>query len=198
MGSGSGSAAVVTTDNATPEAPGGGAVGHAVKTTDKPHGGSGTGTGSGTAKPPAHGKDVTTGGGGAAVDAKDKHKPGDPKSLDDLIDEAAGGSGAKKPAGGDAVKATLDKKELTSSDIRTGMSSVSKRAQACFDKFGVSGTVGIKAVVAPSGQITKVAATGAFAGTPTGECVAAAVSNVSFPAWDGPPMTINYSYLLSE
>jgi hypothetical protein len=158
--------------------------------------------GHGAGKPtPTDGKKIQTGAGGTGALDKgkvpDKHKAGDPKSLDDLIDEAAGGAGSptKKP---DAAKAALDKKELTSSDIRTGMGSVSKRAQACYDKFGVAGTVGVKAVVAPSGAITKVSATGSFAGTPTGDCVASAVSSVSFPAWDGPPMTINYSYLLTE
>jgi hypothetical protein len=125
--------------------------------------------------------------------------PGGPKSLDQLIDDAAGGptgGGGGKPTPAD--KPVLDKKELTSSDIRKGMGSATGQAKACFDQLGVAGTVGVRAVVAPSGQVTKVVATGAFAGTPTGNCVADAVKGVSFPAWDGPPMTINYSYLLSE
>lgn len=130
-----------------------------------------------------------------------KKDPNAPKSLDDLIDEAAGGpggsgGGAKKAPTGD--KPVLDKKELTPQDIRSAMGSVAKRAQACYDKFNQAGTVGVKASVTPSGAITKVTITGAFAGTPTGDCVANVVQNVSFPAWDGAPMTVNYSYLLTE
>lgn len=149
-------------------------------------------------------KDTTAGAGAGATTtttSKVKKNPNEPKSLDDLIDEAAGGpggSGAKKPPAGDSGKPALDKKELTPQDIRSAMGAVAKRAQACYDKFNQAGTVGVKASVAPSGAITKVTITGAFAGTPTGDCVANVVQNVSFPAWDGAPMTVNYSYLLSE
>jgi hypothetical protein len=145
------------------------------------------------------GKDVHKVAPGAGSGAGTK-KPGNgSKSLDDLIDEAAGGpdGATKKPTGGNATP-TIEKKELTSQDIRTAMGSVTKRAQACYDKFNQAGTVGVKASVAPSGKITKVTITGAFAGTPTGDCVASVVEGVSFPAWDGAPMTVNYSYLLSE
>ena len=165
--------------------------GTAPTTTGKLHtDGAGNGVGSGSSatkvdvKKDGKGKKPAPGGGA--------------KSLDDLIDEAAGGSNDQKKPPTDNTKPTIDKKELTSSDIRTAMGSVAKRAQACYDKFNQAGTVGVKASVAPSGQITKVTITGAFAGTPTGECVASVVSGVSFPAWDGAPMTVNYSYLLSE
>ncbi|HTJ46350.1 MAG TPA: hypothetical protein VL463_29800 [Kofleriaceae bacterium] len=140
-------------------------------------------------------------GDGPTTNVVKKKNPNEPKTLDDLIDEAAGGSGAgsgsakKTP---DESKPALEKKELTSQDIRTAMGSVAKRAQACYDKFNQAGTVGVKASVAPSGSITKVTITGAFAGTPTGDCVQSVVQGVSFPAWDGAPMTVNYSYLLTE
>jgi hypothetical protein len=78
------------------------------------------------------------------------------------------------------------------------MGAVQGPAKACYDKYGVAGTVGIKLVVAPTGAISKVQATGAFAGTPTGDCVVDAVQSASFPAWDGAPMTVQYSFLLSE
>ncbi|MCE9579482.1 MAG: hypothetical protein K8W52_40545 [Deltaproteobacteria bacterium] len=178
----SGTGAIAHTDTA--RGGGSGDDHHAVK--GAPHDGT---------KPPAD-KPITAtkpdkGAGGAAPG-------GGAKSLDQLIDDAAGGpttggGGSKAPE-----KAVLDKKELTSNDIRKGMGSATSTAKACFDQFGVAGTVGVRAVVAPSGQVTKVVATGSFAGTPTGSCVAAAVQGVSFPPWDGAPMTINYSYLLSE
>jgi hypothetical protein len=168
--------------------------GDAGRAKDQPPGGTRASGGSGDKN---GGKDAhKTGPGGAAGSGA---KPGGGgKSLDDLIDEAAGGSNdTKKPASGNAAP-VLDKKELTPQDIRTAMGSAAKRAQACYDKFNQAGTVGVKASVAPSGKITKVTITGAFAGTPTGDCVAGVVEGVSFPAWDGAPMTVNYSYLLSE
>ena len=79
------------------------------------------------------------------------------------------------------------------------MSAVAGAAQACYGANGVAGHVKVKATVAPSGSVTKVDATGEFAGTPTGSCVAAVVkAGASFPAWDGAPMTVNYSYTLNE
>lgn len=196
-GSGSAVAAVTPTAAAADPAPPAPPAGNAARTEVKPPGGDDRhavkAAPRDSAKPPA-----------------EKHPPGDAKpdkgaaagagsgkSLDQLIDDAAGGptggGGAKQPE-----KPVIEKKELTSNDIRKGMGSATSTAKACFDQFGVAGTVGVRAVVAPSGQVTKVAATGSFAGTPTGSCVAAAVQGVSFPAWDGAPMTINYSYLLSE
>jgi hypothetical protein len=130
--------------------------------------------------------------------AKPRHKPGEKKSLDDLISEAAGGPDSLVQPKQEAAAAKPSKKELTPRDVRAGMDSVKKRAQACYDKLGVTGTVPIKAVVAPSGKISSVVAKGSFAGTPTGACVAAAVEHAGFPAWDGPPMTINYSFFLSD
>ena len=130
--------------------------------------------------------------------AKPKHKAGEKKSLDDLISEAAGGPDTFVKTKQQTAAAKPSKKELTSRDVRTGMDSVKKRAQACYDKLGVTGTVPIKAVVAPSGKVSSVVAKGSFAGTPTGACVAAAVKHAGFPAWDGPPMTINYSFFLSD
>jgi hypothetical protein len=118
------------------------------------------------------------------------------QSLDDLLNDASGG--AQRGAGGAAVPAAPVKRELGRSDIKAAMSAVQGAARACFDRYGVAGTVGVKLMVASSGSVSKVQATGGFAGTPTGDCVAAAVEGARFPAWDGAPMTVQYSFLLSE
>jgi hypothetical protein len=144
--------------------------------------------------------------GAAKVDPSAPAKPielpkapagGGAATIDDLLDQASGGLGSAKPKA-DPHEAKPAKTELSREDIKKGMGGAQGDAQGCFDSFGIAGTVKIKATVAPSGAVTKAEATGEFAGTPTGRCVAAAVKSVSFPSWEGAPMTINYSYLLSE
>ncbi|MGE0872167.1 MAG: hypothetical protein AB7P03_26650 [Kofleriaceae bacterium] len=111
-------------------------------------------------------------------------------SFDALLKEA-GVSDEKKVA-----KPVLAKKSLNSDDIKTGMSNVESAAKACY--AGQQGTAKVKLTVAPSGKVTKVAVSGAFAGTSVGTCVEAAVRSATFPPWDGGPQSFNYSYLLAE
>lgn len=127
-----------------------------------------------------------------AVVAAPVKTDGDAGSVDDLLKEAGVNVAVKE------TKPTLDKKELTRDDIASVMKSRTGSAQACLGKTGVSGTVGVKLSVAPSGKVTKATATGPLAGTPTGDCVVNAVNSATFPAWDGRPTTVIYSYLLSE
>jgi hypothetical protein len=56
----------------------------------------------------------------------------------------------------------------------------------------------VKLTVAPSGQVSKASVGGAFAGTPEGACVEAAVKSASFPPWDGGPQSFTYSYMLAD
>ncbi len=93
-------------------------------------------------------------------------------------------------------KPVLAKKELSSDDFKKGMAAIAAKAQACYK--GTQGTVTFKVNVAPTGRISKVTVTGAFAGKPEGECVQGAVQGASFPAWDGAPQSFTYSYLLAE
>jgi hypothetical protein len=133
----------------------------------------------------------------AAIAAPNIAKPAksvdDAGSVDDLLKEA----GVKIDNGG-ADKPTLDKKELTRDDIGNAMKARNGAAVACMAKTGVGGTVGVKLSVAPSGQVVKASATGPLAGTPTADCVIAAARGASFPAWDGRPTTVSYSYLLAD
>jgi hypothetical protein len=125
--------------------------------------------------------------------------PASDKSLEALLDEAGGSS--PKPAGGSAtVEAPKgpEKTKLDGRDIKTGMSAVASRAQSCYDQHGVIGHVKVKATVDPSGTVVKADATGEFAGTPTGGCVAAVARTASFPAWTGGPMTFTYGFTLQE
>jgi len=119
------------------------------------------------------------------------------KSIEDLLDDASGGPTKPKDTAGDAPAAP-DKTGLDTGDIKKGMRGVAGKAQGCFDQHGVAGHVKVRATVASSGAVTKVEATGEFAGTPTGSCVADVVKGAAFPAWSGSPMTINYSFTLQE
>jgi hypothetical protein len=153
-------------------------------------------------------------GGDAVVDpAKTKAEP-DPK----VDPKATGGGGAKQPAGDDKPKDDLDKSiedllnspvekkkvdkpdktELTSQELRAGLKAVEGDAKACYAKHQEAGTVKVKLTIDPSGKVSKAAATGSFAGTPSGDCVASALKGATFPAWDGAPMSTQYAVLLSD
>lgn len=116
------------------------------------------------------------------------------QSLDDLLRSAGVDPNAPKKTEGPK----LDKKGLDAGDIRKAMSARTSKAQACYAKYSVSGSVGVKLQVANDGSVKSAKATGSFAGTPTGDCVADAASGAKFPAWDGNPTTVEYSYFLSE
>ena len=142
----------------------------------------------------------TKGGGTPVSDGtevkKDDKKSGEGQgeSLEDLLAQAGGPDPIVKKDD----KPKTDKKALDATDIRKAMSALNQKAQACYAKFGVSGSVGVKLTVAPTGEIKKAVVTGAAAGTPTGDCVAEVVGHAKFPIWDGAPQTVTYSYFLSE
>jgi hypothetical protein len=126
---------------------------------------------------------------------KEKQEQAPPKggegepSFDQLLKEA--GVQEKKPE-----KPKLEKKSLSGSDIKAGMNSVGKLAQACYN--GQQGTAVVRLTVTPNGAVEKVKVTGVFAGTQVGTCVETAVRSAKFPPWDGGPQTFGYSYLLAE
>jgi hypothetical protein len=68
---------------------------------------------------------------------------------------------------------------LSRDAIRRGMSRVADRVKQCADKQ--SEPVYVTVTIAKSGSVSKAVATGAFAGTSVGRCVARAVLSASFP-----------------
>lgn len=103
---------------------------------------------------------------------------------------------AVEAAPGEGRVPVLAKKSLTADDITRTLAAVAPAAKRCY--VGTAGAAIVTATVAPSGQVTRVVVSGPFAGTPTAACVDRAVRAARFPAWDGSPQTIKYSYLLSE
>jgi outer membrane biosynthesis protein TonB len=119
---------------------------------------------------------------------KGKSKDEEP-NFDDLLKDA--GETTKTP-----VKPKLDKKSLSADDFKAGMGAINGRAIGCYK--GTPGTVSVRVAIGPDGHVQKVTVTGPFAGTPSGDCVAAAVKGATFPPWDGSPQSFGYSFLLSE
>lgn len=124
------------------------------------------------------------------TDKKQKNADGSEPDFNDLLKEA-GVDQTKHDS-----KPKLDKKSLTGDDFKNGMAAITSKAQGCYK--GTPGTATVKLMIAPSGQISKIAVTGAFAGKPEATCVAAAVRGATFPPWDGRPMAFTYPILLSE
>jgi predicted Zn finger-like uncharacterized protein len=119
--------------------------------------------------------------------------PGEPPkpkkgSLEDLLNDAApkaAKSGPrvdedKKGGGGGEGPGPLPKNALVA-----GLKGVQPKINACYNQFKVPGTAMVTVVIGKSGKVTSAAVTGKFAGTPTGQCVEAAVKTASFPPSDG-------------
>lgn len=121
--------------------------------------------------------------------AKGAGGEGEDKDFNALLKEA--GVDGKKEA-----KPKLDKKQLSTDEFKKGMAAIASKAQACYK--GTQGSANVKLTIAPSGSVSKVTVTGAFAGKPEADCVSAAVKGASFPAWDGGPQSFGYPILLSE
>ena len=67
-----------------------------------------------------------------------------------------------------------------------GMNSARPLILACYERYGVKGTVMVDVRIARSGRVSSaVVTTGTFARTPTGTCVAKAVRTARFPRSDG-------------
>ncbi len=65
------------------------------------------------------------------------------------------------------------------------MNSIKGQIAACFARYQTPGTAMMNVVVTQQGAVRAATTTGKFAGTPTGDCVAAAVKTVKFPPSDG-------------
>jgi hypothetical protein len=133
----------------------------------------------------------------------DKVEGGGPKKLDGAVLNAGdkdelGIGDVLNGDGGKKKDAKPEKTELSSKDVREGLSKIDGKAKGCYGKYSVSGTAKVKLTIDPSGNVTKATATGEFAGTPTGDCVSAAVKSASFPPWTGAPMSTIYVVLLSD
>jgi hypothetical protein len=133
-----------------------------------------------------------------AAPAPTKKKGGD--ALDDLLNAASPDSSPKpkkqaaaaEPAGGGADLP----EQLDRSAIVGGMGKVKGRVNACYDQYKVPGMANVSLTISKSGKVSNASVSGAFAGTPTGDCVERAVRSASFPPFKGAAQTIQYPYML--
>lgn len=147
--------------------------------------------------------------GDAKSPRKDPPKKDEPKKdvenkpagndLDSLLDHAAGSDGSQQDDADDKPAVTEKKpakSKLSRGDVQTGMRSVKARVAACYEQFKVPGTVQVKVTISNTGVVTKATASGKFANTDTGACVARAVTAATFPEFSGPSMSLTYPFLL--
>jgi hypothetical protein len=174
----------------------------APEATRPPHseaeGSAGAGAGPGVegepgAKPAAGGGDVDLGDMLDSVADEDKpasaRRPDEqPKQVEKQKDEPAKAEKAEK----------AEKKELERGQVSRALEDIHGQVQSCRDAEQFIGTVTVKFMVAPSGQVTSAAATGAHSGSRTGACVARAVRQARFPTFDGVPISFTYPFLLSR
>jgi hypothetical protein len=91
-------------------------------------------------------------------------------------------SPAPAPAGG---------AEFDRAAARTALAAASSMAAGCKQPDDAGGGARVSVTFAPSGRVTASRlAGGAFAGTPTGSCIARAFRTISVPAFAGDPVTI--------
>ncbi|MBI5479202.1 MAG: zf-HC2 domain-containing protein [Deltaproteobacteria bacterium] len=141
---------------------------------------------------PAAAKDLV------AVPAAKPEPAARPGSKADQLDEllrsgASAKKEDKKAEPGEELPETLNPDQ-----IKSGMSSVRGRVMGCYDKYDVAGVARVSVTIGKNGKIASVSVTGEFSGTPTGECVSAAVKTASFPRFKGKPISIGYTYLLKR
>ncbi len=122
-------------------------------------------------------------------------------AADDPLASLLGASAAPKKKATEAAKpkpAPSGKESLTAGDIRSAMGSIRGAVRRCYDKFKVTGRVNVSVTVAGSnGRVKSATVSGQFSGTPTGNCVAAAVRSAKFPSFSRPSQTFTYPFLLN-
>ncbi|MEO6953106.1 MAG: hypothetical protein ABI321_15000, partial [Polyangia bacterium] len=122
------------------------------------------------------------------------------KKGGDELDALLNGASPDKPAKHAAAESSSNDdnlpEQLNKAQIVGGMHALAGGVHDCFSKFNAPGMVSIALTIVKSGRVSSSSATGSFAGTPTGDCVARAVKGGSFPAFKGAPQSITYPFVL--
>jgi hypothetical protein len=84
--------------------------------------------------------------------------------------------------------------ELPKRAIVCAMNSIKAEVADCFARYQIPGIAMVNLVVTRQGTVSAATTTGKFAGTPTGDCVAAAAKTVTFPPSER--MTFPYPFVL--
>jgi hypothetical protein len=86
-----------------------------------------------------------------------------------------------------SIDRTLDvaNNPISKTAVVAGMNAVKPLVSACYLRYRVPGFAMVNVVIDKDGRVCAAAATGKFAGTPTGACVEQAVRTARFPPSDG-------------
>jgi hypothetical protein len=85
---------------------------------------------------------------------------------------------------------------LSQSMVQTTMKPVVDAADACFERYGVAGTLKLMITIASDGTVVDAQQVGDFQDTPTGKCVDRAMAKVRFPASKKGRTVIGYPIVL--
>lgn len=85
---------------------------------------------------------------------------------------------------------------LTAAMVQDTMKPVVEAAKACYAKFKVAGKARLELGIASDGTVAAYEQQGAFRGTPTGQCIDVAMSNVQFPPTQKPRTVIGFPIVL--
>tara|TARA_R110002073_G_scaffold218689_2_gene378972 strand:+ start:2048 stop:3265 length:1218 start_codon:yes stop_codon:yes gene_type:complete len=129
------------------------------------------------------------------AEPKTEKKPDANASLDDVLSSVTGG--VDKPIAKEKTDTEPSKTSLSRGDIAKAMGKVKGAAKGCYKVEEFSGMVKVKYSVGSDGSVTKAAATGAHASSPTGACVVKAALKAKFPAYSGAAMSSTYPFLLA-
>jgi hypothetical protein len=80
--------------------------------------------------------------------------------------------------------------------IAAALTRLKPRVQACYEKERQSGIVNVEVTIARSGRVSAASATGKFAGSATGACVATAVKSASFPRFRAASLKVDYPFMI--
>ena len=87
-------------------------------------------------------------------------------------------------------------RNLTRSQVQQGMRSVRKQVQRCYARYRRTGTAIVAVTIDTSGRVARAVVKGAFADSPTGTCIGAAVRSAKFPPFSDGPLHVTYPFVL--
>ncbi|HEX3853301.1 MAG TPA: hypothetical protein VHW01_20195, partial [Polyangiaceae bacterium] len=90
-----------------------------------------------------------------------------------------------------------DAPPFSKSSAISALTAASMSASACKKPGGPTGSGKATVTFAPSGRVTTATVSGAFAGTPTGGCVASGFHKAHVPAFSGSAVTVSKSFTIN-
>ena len=113
-----------------------------------------------------------------------------------LAVDSAEGQMARVPRGRLTAKGRLVEpgRPMSTRALVCAMRAIKEKVAACYARYQIPGTVLVNFVISKQGTVAAATTMGTFAGTPTGDCVAAAAKTATFPPSDG--MTTPYPFVL--